>query len=77
VSGIAIVVSLIYVGVQLRQGMQATRVGTSQAFITAQCAIASPLYAVSDFRDLYWRGLGGLANLQGSELAPSAHGWAP
>jgi len=70
VSGIAIVVSLIYVGVQLRQGTQATRVGASQAFVTSHCAMTGPIYGYgSDFRDLYWRGLGGLANLQGSELA--------
>ena len=33
VGAIAIIVSLIYVGVQLRQSTQATRVHTSQVFI--------------------------------------------
>ncbi len=73
VGAIAIVVSLIYVGVQLRQSTQATRVVTSQAFLEIYARANNPLFEPG-FRDLYWRGLGGLANLQGSEQVAFS-GW--
>ena len=69
VGAIAIVVSLIYVGVQLRQNTRATRVSTSQAFIQIHGEEADPIIREPAFRDIYWRGLAGLSNLHGSELA--------
>jgi len=69
VGAIAIVVSLIYVGVQLRQNTRATRVSTSQAFVQTYGGMVSPLMQEPAFRDIYWRGLAGLSNLHGSELA--------
>ena len=69
VGAIAVVVSLIYVGVQIRQNTQATRVNTSQAFVQTFGGIMSHQVQEPEFRDIYWRGLAGLSNLHGSELA--------
>jgi hypothetical protein len=69
VSGIAIIVSLIYVGVQLRQSTQATRVITNQAFLQSHGRTINPITRDSDFRDIFWRGLAGLSHLKESELA--------
>jgi hypothetical protein len=69
VGAIAIIVSLIYVGVQLRQNTQATRVHTSQVFVQTFGGIMSHQIQEPEFRDIYWRGLAGLSNLHGSELA--------
>ena len=72
VGAIAVVVSLIYVGVQLRQNTRATRVITSQAFIEIHGGITNQITQEPAFRDIYWRGLPGVSNLQGSELAAFA-----
>ena len=69
VGAIAVVVSLIYVGVQLRQNTLATRVITSQAFVQIHHAAITPIVQEPAFRDIYWRGLAGVSNLHGSELA--------
>jgi hypothetical protein len=69
VGAIAVVVSLIYVGVQLRQNTLATRVITSQAFVQTHHAAITPIVQEPAFRDIYWRGLAGVSNLHGSELA--------
>jgi hypothetical protein len=69
VGAIAVVVSLIYVGVQLRQNTRATRVSTSQAFIQIHGGALNPVIQAPAFRDIYWRGLAGVSNLHGSELA--------
>ena len=68
VGAIAIIVSLIYVGVQLRQNTRATRVITSQAFVQTYGGVVSHLQE-PEFRDIFWRGLAGLSNLHGGELA--------
>ncbi len=75
IGGIAIIVSLIYVGAQIKQNTKATKVSTSHAFLNLHCAIVSQISAEKEFRDIYWRGLKGLSNLQGSESAAFA-GWA-
>jgi hypothetical protein len=74
VGAIAVVVSLIYVGVQVRQNTRATRVITRQAFVQTHGENVSHLMQ-EEFRDIYWRGLAGLSNLHGSELAAFG-GWA-
>ena len=67
VGAIAIIVSLIYVGVQIRQSTQATRVMTSQAFVESHCGAITQITRDPAFWDVYWRGLSGLSNLQGGE----------
>lgn len=68
VGGVAIIVSLIYVGLQIRQSTQASRAATSQAF-SAQYTTHMHKITNADFRDIFWRGIGGLENLKGSEQA--------
>ena len=74
VGAIAVVVSLIYVGVQLRQNTLATRVITSQAFIQIHGGEADPIVQEPAFRDIYWRGLAGVSNLQGASSRPLVRG---
>ncbi len=69
IGGLAIIVSLIYVGLQIKQNTKATQVATSQEFIESHGAVVLPVAFNKEFRDVYWRGLAGLSNLQGSELA--------
>jgi hypothetical protein len=75
IGGIAIIVSLIYVGAQIKQNTKATKVATDHAFLNIHGALLAPITTDKEFRDIYWRGLGGLSNLQGNE--PVAFGaWA-
>jgi hypothetical protein len=69
IGGLAIIVSLIYVGLQIKQNTKATQVATSQAFIDMHSVVILPIACDKEFRDIYWRGLNGLSNLQGSETA--------
>ena len=68
VGGVGIIVSLIYVGVQIRQNTIITRVSTTQAFAEQLNMIVMPI-SRGDFRDIYWRGISGISKLEGSELA--------
>ena len=68
IGGIAIIVSLLYVGLQIRQSTKATQAATNQAF--------SSLYSHQilqitreDMRDVFRLGLGGLQNLNAGEQA--------
>ena len=67
IGGIAIIVSLVYVGLQIKQSTQATRAATNQSF-SAQYTEQAAQITRADFRDVFWRGLSGLQNLQGGEL---------
>ena len=69
IGGVAIIVSLTYVGAQIRQNTKATKIATSQAFINTHGSIVLHISTDKGFRDIYWRGLKGLSNLQGSETA--------
>jgi len=66
IGGLAIIVSLIYVGLQVRHGTHATRAATAQAFTDQYISVLPPLRDL-EFAEIYWRGLRGLDNLQGSE----------
>ena len=69
IGGLAIIVSLVYVGLQIKQNTKTTQVATSQAFTDLHGVIVMPVVCDKEFRDIYWRGLSGLSNLQGNELA--------
>ncbi len=69
IGGIAIIVSLLYVATQIKQNTNATRAAASQAFIKLHGDIVLLISSDKDFRDIYWRGLGGLSALQGSDSA--------
>ncbi len=66
IGGAAIIVSLVYVGLQIKQSTQATRASASHAF-TAQYSDLLLQLTRADLRDIWWRGVRGLHNLQGSE----------
>ena len=66
IGGVAIIVSLIYVGLQIRQSTHASRAATSQAH-TSQFIGSVSLLVEPGFSDIFWRGLPGLHNLQAGE----------
>lgn len=68
VGGLAIIVSLLYVGLQVRQGTNASRAATNQAF-SVQFSDLILQITKPELRDIFWRGIKGLNNLQGSENA--------
>ena len=73
VGGVAIIGSLIYVGLQVKQGTQASRAATSQAF-SAQYSDVLLRLTAPDFRDVFLRGLRDLKNLKGSDVV-SFNSW--
>ena len=68
VGGVAIIVSLLYVGIQIRQGTKATQAATNQAF-SAQYSEQILQITREDMRDVFRLGLGGLQNLNEGEQA--------
>ena len=68
VGGVAIIVSLLYVGLQIKQGTDASRAATNQAF-SAQYSELILQITKPELRDIFWRGMTGLKNLQESENA--------
>ena len=66
VGGIAVIISLLYVAVQIKQNTKAVTAATSQAFIAGFQEVASCLLN-SEFSKTYVRGLKGLASLQDHE----------
>ena len=68
IGGVAIIVSLLYVGLQIKQGTDATYAAANQSF-SAQFADMILQISKSELRDIFWRGITGLKNLQGSENA--------
>ena len=66
IGGVAIIVSLLYVGLQIRQSAKATHAATNQSF-SAQYSEIMLRLSDADRREVFWKGLAGLKNLQGSE----------
>jgi len=66
VGGVAIIVSLVYVGLQVRQSTQAARAATSQSF-AAQYSTHMELLTRPELRDIFWRGLTSMSDLPGNE----------
>jgi len=66
IGGIAIIISLLYVGIQIRQSTKANRAATTQAFTDA-FVHPSELLISSDFVKVYSRGLDGLGQLKRHE----------
>jgi hypothetical protein len=67
-----VIVSLIYVAIQIKQNTKAAKLSTNQAFIDAHAKVVMHIAVDTEFRDIYWRGLKGLENLDGSETAAFA-----
>lgn len=68
IGGVAVVISLVYVGSQIRQNTKATKSRASQAFVDVLKMSIDPLMREPEFRELYRRGLSGLDNLKGAEI---------
>jgi hypothetical protein len=64
-----LIVSLIYVGIQIKQNTKATQISTSQTFVDTFSKAVLEISRGKEFTDIYWRGLSGLSNLRGSETA--------
>ncbi len=73
IGAVAIIISLLYVGIQIRQNNRDTRVLTSQVFIDTYNGSLNQLIQPGDFRDSYFRALLGLSNLQSSEVIARGH----
>jgi len=67
VGGAAIIVSLLYVGLQIRHGTNATRSATNQAF-SAQYSEIMLRLTCPEFSVIWWKGLPGLGNLEDDEV---------
>jgi len=68
-AAVLVIVSLMYVGAQIKQNTKATVISTSQAFVDMFSTTVSEITRGQEFTDIYWRGLSGLSNLHGSETA--------
>lgn len=66
IGGIAIIVSLLYVAVEIRHNTRATRAATRQAFVDSHGEVAFRIIS-GDMRSVFWRGMGGLSNLDEAE----------
>ena len=53
-----LIVSLTYVGIQVKQNTKATQISTSQAFVDTFSATVLEISRGKEFTDIYWRGLG-------------------
>lgn len=67
VSAVAVVASLIFVGLQLRQNTKAVRATASQAHNANWQAMLSPILENADLAAIYRRGLADIANLTDDE----------
>lgn len=68
VGGLAIIISLIYVGLQIRQSTLASKAEAHRAYTDNYISVMTPMLR-PDFSDIYWRGRDGLENLEGREIA--------
>jgi len=67
VGGAAIIVSLLYVGLQIRHSTNATRSATSQAFSAQYSEIMLRLTSI-EFSAVVWKALPGVSNLKDQEI---------
>jgi hypothetical protein len=68
VGAIAVVASLIYVGIQLRQNTAAIKITTAQAFTDTWNAYISTLNIAPGLADVFFRGLKGTSQLKEGEV---------
>jgi hypothetical protein len=68
VGAIAVVASLIYVGIQLRQNTAAIKITTAQAFTDTWNGYISTLNLAPDLGDIFFRGLKGTSQLKEGEV---------
>ena len=68
VSAIAVVASLIYVGIQLRQNTAAIKITTAQVFTDTWNNYIRTLNLAPELADIFYRGLTGTSTLKGPEI---------
>jgi hypothetical protein len=68
ISAIAVVLSLIYVGLQIRQNTKATRMSAAHSFLDTQNAYVGLINQSGALADILGRGADGLSNLQRGEV---------
>lgn len=68
VGAIAVVASLVYVGIQLRQNTAAIRITTAQAFTDTWNSYISTLNLSPPLADIFYRGLSGTSHLKDEEV---------
>ncbi|HSG87780.1 MAG TPA: hypothetical protein VLA56_01110 [Pseudomonadales bacterium] len=66
VGGVAIIVSLVYVGIQIRQSTNASKAATAQAF-SKQYSDLNQMLVTADTRRVFARGMNGLEALPADE----------
>ena len=66
VGGVAIIISLIYVGIQIRQSTSASQVATTQAF-SKQFNDVNRMFADAQMRKLFAEGMSGLDRLDAAD----------
>jgi len=67
IAAIAVIISLIYVGFQVRQNTQATQVSAAQAFVDAYNTFTSVLTDTEDVADIFLRGSNDFQSLSNTE----------
>ena len=67
VGGVAVVASLIYVGLQVRQSTIATRVGYQRSSTNAWTTVTTPLHSDAELSALFSRALDGVESLNRDE----------
>ena len=68
ISALAVIASLIFVGLQVRQNTNAVRAASSQAHSTMYHSITDNLVNQGDFAQIWWKGVENLEDLQEGEI---------
>ena len=68
IGGIAIIISLIYVGLQIKQNTRATQMSTAHSNLDTQNTYVGLINYSGSLADILDRGANGLCNLQGGEV---------
>ncbi len=68
ISALAVVLSLIYVGLQIKQNTTATQTASAQAYVTADNEIVGLINSSPVLADILHQGANGLSSLKGGDL---------
>lgn len=67
ISAIAVVISLIYVALQIKQNTNATKAASAQAYVTADNEIVGLINSSPNLADVLYQGANGLSVLKGGD----------
>jgi hypothetical protein len=68
IASIAVIVSLIYIGLEVRQNTAATEAATGQSFVASMNSYVGLINSSANLADILDRGAEGLSNLKTSEI---------